>query len=63
MEERPGDPQCKHEWVWDNLVIDTYPPTRHRVCRKCGRLEHYHNPLLPDDETFDKVVRWFEEGR
>lgn len=40
MEERDGNPKCKHKWVYDDIVIDTNPPTYHKICENCGRLEH-----------------------
>ena len=57
MKEQEGDINCKHEWVHDNVVVDTNPPTYHKVCRRCGRVEHETRDYSYND--FDKVYHRF----
>jgi len=57
MEEQEGDINCKHEWVYDNAVVLTCPPTYHKVCRRCGRLEHERGDYSYND--FDEIYQKF----
>ena len=42
---REGDPNCKHEWIYDDMVYTTNPPIIYRICKFCGRVEAYQEPL------------------
>ena len=38
---KEGNLNCNHsEWEYDDVVIYTYPPTYHKICRLCGKVEH-----------------------
>lgn len=37
---REGNPDCSHQWEYDDEVVLTYPPTFHKICVLCGRVEH-----------------------
>lgn len=64
MDERPGNPECRHEghWVYNDIVIDTNPPIGHRVCKLCGRLEHVQVGKMICLSPFLGVLRNFEGG-
>ena len=51
MKEHEGNPDCKHEWVTENAVICTNPPMWHRICKKCGRVEHVRGEVIRDSFT------------
>ena len=53
MKEKPGDPDCDHEWKYDNKVIQTAPPTYHKICKKCGRVEHERGKSRSRGKSFD----------
>ena len=42
---REGKPDCKHEWVYNNMVYTTNPPIVYRICKHCGRVEAYSEPI------------------
>lgn len=31
---------CKHEFILDDIIIDTLPPMCHAKCKKCGFITH-----------------------
>jgi len=60
-DERPGDPNCIHEWVYDPWVVATYPATYHKICKRCGRLVHERREALPmHDESYEELKKHFE---
>ncbi len=58
MEEKPGDINCKHEWVYDAMVIGTNPPIYHKICSKCGRVEHEFGRAI-EYSGFNKLYNKF----
>ena len=59
MDEIEGDLNCEHEWVHDNCVILTYPSINHKICSKCGRLEH-EQIKEQESETFHDIRERFK---
>lgn len=35
---REGNLQCSHQWIYDDVVTCSYPPTCYRICSICGRV-------------------------
>ena len=58
MEEREGNPQCQHKWEYDDIVIDTNPPMYHKICKKCGRLEHEYGSVI-EPSAFEEIYKKF----
>ena len=57
--EKEGNPNCNHgEWEYDDAVIYTYPPTYHKICKLCGRIEHETSKLL-NLSKFNEVYKKF----
>ena len=48
----------EHEWEYDGVVIYTYPPTYHKICKLCGRIEHETSKLL-NLSKFNEVYKKF----
>ena len=62
MDERPGNPECQHEWVTDDIVIATNPPLYHRICERCGRVEHINGAeILPS--RFGEIFQKFHSAK
>lgn len=61
MDEKEGNPKCKHSWVYENLIILTNPGHYHRICEKCGRVEHKSGPDIPASH-FQEIWRKFHGG-
>ena len=59
--EREGNKDCEHEWVYSNWVVATYPATSHKICKKCGRVEHEQAKLQPKKDTFEEIYKKFEK--
>ena len=60
MKERPGDPKCDHSWVYDDLVICTNPPTMHKICSRCGKVEHESGEVT-EPSYFGSILERFHE--
>lgn len=62
--EHEGDPTCEHQWVTDNLVVCTDPPLWHRICQRCGRVEHVDGQRTPIREAFGDIYdRFWTNGK
>ena len=62
MKEKEGDMNCKHEWCFDNMIIATNPPIYHKICKKCGRVEHVEGNYFEARNEFDDIYKKFYEG-
>jgi len=51
-DKKPGDPNCKHKWIYSNIVVATFPPTYHKICMKCGRVEHEQHEATEEKDYF-----------
>ena len=59
MDERQGNnPDCKHEWVYDDWVVLSNPPIYHRICKLCGRLEHEYGRRM-ESSKFGEINEEF----
>ena len=61
MQEKEGNPDCEHQWVYDNAVILTNPPLYHKICKLCGRVEHERGRMEENDD-FEQIHREFHGG-
>lgn len=61
--ETPGDPQCHHEWVYGDLIHPMDPPIRHKICKKCGRVEHEMEKREDRRSSFDGLYDRFHRGK
>jgi len=57
--EHEGDPNCEHKWVEGGTVHPMSPMLYHRICTKCGRVEHFHKELFPAHMTFENAYQKF----
>ena len=57
--EKPGKPDCKHEYVYSNQVVLTYPEIYHRICKHCGQVEELQDELPPREPSFEELSRQF----
>ena len=42
--EKEGDPDCSHAWIYSTWAVLTDPLIFHKICGKCGRVEHDSEP-------------------
>ena len=62
MDAKEGNPNCNHEWVFDNVVICTNPPIYHKICKLCGRVEHEFGVAVDYSEFGDFYEKFHGEG-
>ena len=51
---------CKHDWVYANEMLCSYPPQQKKICKKCGRMETETIGYVPKyEDTYEGVVeKW-----
>jgi len=57
---KEGNPNCPHDWVYDNQVFTVNPPIVYRICRNCGRVEAYREEIS-NNPTFSDYYRKFHK--
>ena len=60
-DNKDGDLNCNHQWEYDDIVICTNPPITHRICIKCGRVEHKSDAII-EPSKFNEVYQRFYSG-
>jgi len=59
---KEGNHDCDHNWEYDDAVILTNPPMCHKICTKCGRVEH-ETSTLPQPSRFMELYTDFWGGK
>lgn len=53
--EREGDVNCHHIWLFGIYYSTFEPPTIHKMCKLCGRIEHDFSEDSPGKEMLNQV--------
>lgn len=49
---------CKHDWVYSDVVSLSYPPIKHKICKICGKKEDEQEAII--ETEYDKLVKKFD---
>ncbi len=52
---------CRHDWVYSNSMLTSYPPQRDKICKKCGKKERETiGKAIKMENTYDGVYKKFQ---
>jgi len=62
IEKNGIDPNCSHEYVYSSLVVMTFPPINHKICKLCGQVVEEQDEIRPIQSFEDLYNKFHNQG-